>query len=243
MTLNQQQDQQDSVKTLSDLRLQIGEPVRIEVKAPRGRYNAKLLGYAENAGVFISAPVSGASGTPAFITEGSMVTLRMITGNRICSFQSKILKEHDAPFSHWLLSYPRELDLKLIRRHTRVPVKLIVSVDDHDEMAEHTVLPCSALCVDMSLGGVCLQLPRAIGKVGDQFYLTTRVQIGDVEQVLLAPVELCNQHSAGEEIGEIYNHGYKFLELDEDTRLIIAAFVYQQFLIETGNLGRSGQEL
>lgn len=239
----QAQEASSEEKTLADLRLQIGESVRIEIKSPRGRFTAKLLGYSANTGVFISAPVSGASNTPALITEGNIVTVRMITGNRICTFQSKILKENDAPFSYWVLEYPRQLDLKLIRRHTRVPVRMMVSIDDHDEMGDRDDLPCSALCVDISLGGVCIRLPRALGVVGDKFYLTTRVQVGDIDQVLLAPIELRNLHAGGDEVGDAYNHGFKFLDLDEDTRLIIAAFVYQQFLVETGNLDRSGEEL
>ena len=64
-----------------------------------------------------------------------------------------------------------------------------------------------------------------------------------MEHVLLAPVEMRNIHNFGEDIGLMYNQGMKFLDLDEDTRLIIAAFVYQQFLVETGNLDRTGQEL
>lgn len=233
----------DNITKLADLRLQIGEQVRVEVKVPRGRYVARLLGYAENAGVIISAPVSGGSQQPALVTAGNIVTVRLISGNRICSFQSKVLKENDMPFSHWILEYPRELELKRIRQYSRVPLRLLVSVDDYDEMGERDDLPCSALCVDMGLGGLGLQLPRVLGEVGSKFYLTTRVRVGDLEQVLLAPVELCNIHTQGEDIGLVYNHGMKFLELDEDTRLVIAAFVYQQFLVETGNLDRTGQEL
>ena len=236
------QDQQQNVHSLAGLRLQIGEPVRIEVKVPRGRYTAKLLGYAENAGVIISAPVS-ASAKAALVTEGNIVTVRMISGNRICSFQSKVLKENDRPFSHWVLEYPREIELNRIRQHTRVPVRLMVSVDDYDEMGERDDLPCSALCVDISMDGLCLQLPRVLGEVGSKFYLTTRVKVAGIEHVLLAPVKMCNTHNTGEDIGLMYNQGMKFLDLDEDTRLIIAAFVYQQFLVETGNLDRTGQEL
>ena len=57
------------------------------------------------------------------------------------------------------------------------------------------------------------------------------------------PIELRNVHSTSVESGSVYNHGFKFFDLDEDTRLIVAAFVYQQFLIETGNLDHFGQEL
>ena len=227
-------------RPLSELRMQIGEPVRVEIKAPRARFTAKLLGYAVNGGLIISAPAT-TSNVP-LINEGNIAHLRMIGGNRICSFNCKILKQYELPFGYWILEYPQQVEQQRIREHTRVPVRLMASMDDHDEMSERQDLPASSLCIDISQGGACLQLPRALGEVGDRFYLTTRVQIGDIDQVLLAPVELRNVHSSAAEAGTLYNHGVKFFDLDEDTRLIISAFVYQQFLVETGNLDQNGQE-
>lgn len=229
-------------KKLADLRLQVGEPVRVEIRAPRVKYTAKLLGYAENGGVMISAPPPK-NGVPTLINEGNLASLRLISGNRICNFTSKILKQYDQPFSYWLLEYPATIELRQIREHSRIPVNLSCSVDDYDEMAESDGLPANGLCVDISREGVCLQLPYALGSVGDRFYLTTRLQIGDIDQVLLVPVELRNMHNSPAESSSVLNHGFKFLDLDEDTRLIITAFVYQQFLVETGNLDQTGQEL
>ena len=240
MTLQLEATQTD--KPLSELRLQIGEPVRVDIRSPRARFTSKLLGYSENNGIMISAP-SLKNGVSSLINEGNIAGLRLISGNRICNFSCKILKQYEQPFGYWVLEYPQQIDQKRIRDHSRVLVRLSCSVDDHDEMVEREGMPASALCVDISMGGVCLQLPRSLGSVGDKFYLTTRLRISDIDQVLLVPVELRNVHSTSVESGSVYNHGFKFFDLDEDTRLIIAAFVYQQFLIETGNLDHSGQEL
>ncbi|WP_290703618.1 flagellar brake protein [Amphritea sp.] len=240
MTLQLESTETD--KPLSELRLQIGEPVRVDIRSPRARFTSKLLGYSENNGIMISAP-SLKNGVSSSINEGNIASLRLISGNRICNFNCKILKLHEQPFGYWVLEYPQQVDQKRIREHTRVSVRLSCSMDDHDEMAEREGLPASALCIDISMGGACLQLPQALGNVGDFFYLTTRLKIGDIDQVLLVPVELRNVHSTSVESGSVYNHGFKFFDLDEDTRLIIAAFVYQQFLIETGNLDHFGQEL
>ncbi|WP_428036383.1 flagellar brake protein [Amphritea sp.] len=231
-----------TAKTLADLRLQIGEPVRVEIRVPRAKFTAKLLGYAENGGIMISAPPLKTA-APTLTNEGNLASLRLISGNRICSFTSKILKLYDQPFSYWLLEYPETIELKRIRGHSRIPVNLSGSIDDYDEMAEREGLPAGALCVDISIDGACLQLPYALGSVGDRFYLTTRLQINDIDQVLLVPVELRNIRSSQGEGSSLFNHGVKFLDLDEDTRLIITAFVYQQFLVETGHLDQTGQEL
>ncbi len=229
-------------KTLADLRLQIGEPVRVEIRVPRAKFTSRLLGYAENGGIMISAPPLK-SGVSTLTNEGNFASLRLISGNRICHFTSKILKQYDQPFSYWLLEYPETIELKRIRGHSRIPVSLSCSIDDYDEMTQREGLPAGALCVDISTDGVCLQLPYALGSVGERFYLTTRLQIGDIDQVLLVPVVLKNIHSSPAEMGGLFNHGCQFLDLDEDTRLIITAFVYQQFLVETGNLDQTGQEL
>lgn len=226
-------------KSLADLRLQIGEPVRVEIKAPRGRYTAKLLGYAPNGGIIISSPGLNNSSVSSLVNEGNLASLRLMAGNRICSFTSKILKISEQPFGYWILEQPAQTETRLIRKHTRVPVRMMASIDDYDEMGERADLPVTALCIDISRGGACLQLPRALGEVGDKFYLTTRMQIDEIDQVLLAPIRLRNLHTSGAEV----NHGVEFIELDEDSRLIVTAFVYQQFLIETGNLDQMGQEM
>ncbi|BBB26476.1 flagellar brake protein [Amphritea japonica] len=240
MTLQLESAQTD--KPLSELRLQIGEPVRVEIRSPRARFTAKLLGYSENNGLMISAP-SIKSGASSLINEGNIASLRLVSGNRICNFSCKILKQYDQPFGYWVLAYPEQIEQKRIREHSRITVRLSCSIDDYDEMAEREGLPAGALCIDISPGGVCLQLPRSLGTAGDRFYLTTRLAIANIDQVLLVPIELRNVHSTSVESGSVYNHGFKFFDLDEDTRLILAAFVYQQFLIETGNLDHFGQEL
>lgn len=232
----------ETEKTLADLRVQIGDPVRVEIRSPRAKFTARLVGYMDNGGIMISAP-SATSGVPRLINEGNLVSLRLITGNRICNMTCKIIKQYDQPFGYWVLEYPQTIESKRIRGHSRVPVSLSCSIDDYDEMSEREGLPASALCVDISQSGLCLQLPYTLGEVGEHFYLTTRVQIGDIDQVLLVPVELRNVHSSSVESGSLYHHGFKFFELDEDTRLIIVAFVYQQLLVETGNLDQTGQEL
>ncbi len=61
--------------------------------------------------------------------------------------------------------------------------------------------------------------------------------------MILTPVELRNLHRGSEAGSVVINHGFKFIDLDEDSRLILIAFTYQQFLVETGNLEPNGQEL
>ena len=138
-------------KTLADLRLQIGEPVRVEIRVPRAKFTSRLLGYAENGGIMISAPPLK-SGVSTLTNEGNFASLRLISGNRICHFTSKILKQYDQPFSYWLLEYPETIELKRIRGHSRIPVSLSCSIDDYDEMTQREGLPAGALCVDIKIG-------------------------------------------------------------------------------------------
>ncbi|MBN3561570.1 flagellar brake protein [Aliamphritea spongicola] len=229
-------------KTLADFKLQIGEPVRVEIKAPKGHYMTSLVGVVENSGVFIQAP-KNAYGETVLITEGNIITLRLLSNNRIITFASKLLKQYDLPVSYWLLEYPGRIESKQIRSNSRVPVNLMVSVDDFDDMSHRDDLPCSALGVDISLSGCCVQYGQTLGDIGDRFYLTTRVKVADIEHVILTPVELRNLHRGSEAGSVVINHGFKFIDLDEDSRLILIAFTYQQFLVETGNLEPNGQEL
>ncbi|WP_415895956.1 flagellar brake protein [Neptuniibacter sp. PT34_22] len=221
-----------SVRTLAELNPKVGEKVQIETRTPRGRYSVQLLGYRENGSMMVSAPRTSNS-----INVGSRVTVRLMSGNFICAFSAKLLKIQTSPFAYWHLEYPTDTEVRRIRSHTRVPVNLMVSIDEF-ELGKGLRLdwPINAYCKDISIKGACIDAPVTLGKKGDKLFVTTRFQVAGADQVVLTPVVIRSVQAAEDGLTKVVSHGVEFEEMDDDTHLILAAFVYQQFLIETGNL-------
>ncbi|MGB0466585.1 MAG: flagellar brake protein [Pontibacterium sp.] len=221
--------------TLAELKPQVGGRIQLESVSPRLRLSAQLLGYQDGESLMVS-PVSPAGNTPV-AAEGQALTARLMSGNYVAAFSTRIIKIQDTPFSYWHLEYPQGLEVRRIRKHTRVPISLKVSLDEYEEGSlPMGVWPCSSFCSNLSLSGACIEALSPLGSVGDKLYLTLRVSVANIDQVILAPVMLRNVYQSEGDPASVYSHGVEFLELDEDTRLILASFVYQQFLVETGHI-------
>ncbi|GGO81109.1 hypothetical protein GCM10011348_19400 [Marinobacterium nitratireducens] len=225
--------QQGETPGLADLQPRPGERLRVECRSPRSRFTAELIGYRDGASLLISAPRAGSQA--ARIGEGATLTVRLMAGNHICAFTTRLLSAASAPYGYWHLEYPRALEVKRIRASTRVPVRLKVAVDrQEDEYLGGASLPCAAICRDISLGGACVETSQPVGMSGDPVYLTLRLWVAGIDQVLLAPAIIRSQQQEGAPEMLRYRYGVEFQELEEEARLMLAAFVYQRFLAEAG---------
>ena len=90
--------------------------------------------------------------------------------------------------------------------------------------------PRSVLCKNLSLTGAGLLSKMPLGKPGNRLYLTLRLCVAGHDQVVMVPAIVRNVPSREGD----YQYGIEFFDLDEDARLVLAGFVYQQCLLETG---------
>lgn len=215
--------------TLAELRPRSGDPVRIETRIPKGRYSVRLIGVHEQAAVLVSAPKTRKSP----FTEGAVIGVKLLIGNRLVSFTSRLLKSHTEPFPYWVLSYPPQIDIQAFRQHTRVPMHLPVLVD-RGESDMHQ--PARALCVDMSLQGALIEAPISLAAVGETIFVTARVSVAGIDHVIMANATVLSMMQAESQTIGVFRHGVSFDSLEDDTRLILSGFIYQQWLYEAGEL-------
>lgn len=223
-----------SETTLMQLRPQPGERVRLETRSPRGRYNVQLIGLREGGSVMVTAPRR--AGAPLLLSEGAPVTLRLMAGNWICAFETRLLKTQASPYPHWHLAYPAQVDAQRVRTHTRVPVNLAVAVDLDEQEPGGGEDPVNAWCTDIHLAGACIEAPRRLARVGQKLFVTARVAVAGIDHVLLVPALVRNVYESETGHFSVVSHGVEFVDLEEETQLILAGFVYQQHLIEAGLL-------
>ena len=215
-----------------ELKLAVGERVRLETVSQRGRYTVRYLGAYPDRCLMVSVPVI--HGTPINIKEGASVRLRLIALNRACAFTSRVIKVQSSPVPMLMLEYPREVEAVLVRKAPRVNSPLIVSVDEADPGHFGSGWPRQALCCDISLHGARIEAGDQLGEVGDGLYITARVQVGEVDQVMLVEGTIRNLEEVEDSFNDGFRmiHGLEFTGLDEEAQLILAGFVYQQMLRE-----------
>lgn len=216
--------------SLTSLKPPIGTRLQIKHQGRKEHLVSELLGYQAGGSVMISQPTL--AGKPVSVPEGTELSVRMITGTSIYGFSAPLLCSYEKPFAHWHLAYPAELSHKRIRQQTRVPVNLVVSAD---EFEEHSLKvdgqwPRTLLCRNLSLTGANLLSKQPLGRPGDRLYLTLRLAVAGFDQVVLVPCIIRNAPARTND----YQYGVEFFDLDEDARLVLAGFVYQQCLLETG---------
>lgn len=218
-------------KTLKQLLPSIGEKVSIQFKVPRKRFTLTLLGFKENGSVIVSAPRGSVN---TLNLEGARLTATLMAGNRRCAFVSRLLKAHPSPYPHWHLAYPETVEYQRVRTHPRIPVNLAVSLDHQDEVQGAKLgMPRILHTQNISVHGIAVDAPCSLGQVNDKYFLTLRFQVGGMDQVILLPSILRSIENI--EPGVVL-HGMEFELLEEETRLLLTAFVYQQYLFELGYL-------
>ncbi len=219
-----------------ELRLAVGERVRLEIRAPKARFTVSYIGHVSGRTLLLSMPQK--SPRPPALAEGSAVTVRLIASNRACAFTSRIQKLQLKPVPTLYLDYPPSVEAVLVRKAPRVASRLVVSLDEVVEGALGGGWPRQALCSDISLHGARIEASDLLAEVNEQLFMTVRMRVGELDQLLLTRCVVRNLEDLDELNPEDYRviHGVEFLQMDEDTQLTLTGFVYQQMLKERGAL-------
>ncbi|MFB9884913.1 flagellar brake protein [Balneatrix alpica] len=227
--MKKEQEQPGQVR-LEELGLHIGDPLYIETLSPVTRYVVRLIGYISGQSMLVTAPLS--QGRAIMLKEGKPLKVKLLADNKVCGFSTQVLKPCLTPFNYLHLAFPKELDVLEYRKATRINLRLIVSLD---EIVEHSMpgrWPRPAICTDISTTGARISSNEPLAEIGQSLYMTARLSIAGVEQVVRVPLLIRNRTLEEDEGGQvIYHHGTEFDgELDEETKVTVTGFVYEQML-------------
>ncbi len=218
--------------TLAEIAPASGEKIRLEVRSPNQRLMAQLLGYKEYQSVMVSAPRQQG----VVLHEGTRFTARLMSGNYLCTFESRLLQVQSRPFAYWHLEYPDQVEMQLIRAHTRVPIVLSVRVEPDEPGMLMPEESQSAICRDISLRGAQLESTRPLAQPGEGLFVTARVSVAGIDHLLLLPAVVRSLQQSESGLISAFTQGVEFVDLEEETRLVLAAFVYEQQLIGLGEM-------
>lgn len=221
--------------SLADIAPVCGEKIRLEVRSPHQRLLVQLLGYKEYQSLMVSAPRTQG----VLLHEGTRFTARLMSGNYLCTFETRLVQVQARPFAYWHLEYPDQVEMHRIRAHTRVPIVLSVRVEPEEPGMLLAAESHAAICRDISLQGAQLESTRPLGQPGESLFVTARVGVAGMDHLLLLPAVVRNLQQSENGLINAFVHGVEFTDLEEETRLVLAGFVYEQQLIGLGELEES----
>jgi len=219
------------VQSLRELNPSVGSKVVIEMVSPRRKVALELLGYIEGKSLLVSAGRKSA-GYSAKSLEGVMLKVHIMMEGRICTFMSRLIKVMAEPYGYWHLAYPKSFEVSNIRKNTRVALQLPVSIEFQDQQrAQNFEIPNMVYCTDVSLQGLGIEAPQVLGELGDEYFVTMRLKMAGVDQLLLTSLIL---RSVKASATGVVIHGLEFQDNEDEAKILIAAYVYREMLVKLG---------
>lgn len=192
------------------------------------RYNVRYLGMMKGKSLLVSTPV--VDDKVLFVREGQTFLVRAFAGLDVCGFKAQVLASHMRPYPYLHLKYPNEVRAMRVRRSLRAPTNIIIAVYDR----EGGTLKASGRIVDLSVGGARVHSPRPLGDRGEQIYLSFKVMLDDIEEIVTTPAHVRTVTQESDEKGQaVHVTGLQFGDLRPSQRLIIMNLVYRQLYQET----------
>jgi c-di-GMP-binding flagellar brake protein YcgR len=213
-----------------DIKLSVGESIQLQNPSDdsKDRIFVKLMGFREGKSIIVTAPPS--TNSDVQVQKGHKFIVRLFSIKTVYAFSVAVLETKNSPYPYMHLTYPQHVESVVVRNAQRVNVGLIVSVqnEDPDKALDEAV---SAKLTDISTGGSKLSTVEAIGEVGDNISINAKLKVGGVDQYIqiLAIIRRLEINEAQEEHSkDLHVYGLEFVFVEENERLVLHGFVYEQ---------------
>ncbi|MDH5766236.1 MAG: flagellar brake protein [Gammaproteobacteria bacterium] len=208
------------------LKAKHGDLVQLQYAPPlvdAERLNARLIGYVTGKSLILSAPT--VSGTTPFLQEKQKFIVRMMCGSQVYAFESEILKYLTSPYTHVHLSYPQSIETMQVRNAQRVNTEITVSVqlsESGDSMP--------ATMLNTSLTGALIKTDKINAKKGDTLIISAEFPFYEFKKYLRLTAVIRNVTTVAE--NQSFRYGVEFLDIDDDQKLILHGYVYDQLVTQ-----------
>jgi len=214
-----------------DFKVRLGDPIQLQFIPldERERLTAKIIGHTPNKSIIISAP--SVNGKFPLLKENQPFVVRMLQGNDVYGFESSSLKYYSIPYPHVHLSCPKDLECITVRGSRRVGTETIVSVTTLEN-------PDKSLSISMlntSATGALLQTSNLLGELGDEINISVELEIALIKKYLRIKAIIRNISTSDDNEDELNKYGVQFLDLSDEQKLIINAYVYEQIVLHMQN--------
>ncbi|MCU0840838.1 MAG: flagellar brake protein [Thiobacillaceae bacterium] len=186
------------------------------------RYSVRVIGVLKPKSLLVTTPVI--DGKVVFVKEGQPFLVRAFSGLNVCGFKARVLKSNLSPYPYLHLSYPASVQAMRIRKAMRAPVDIIIAIYDQEGGRQIA----AGRIVDLSVGGARVLSPTEFGKKGGRVFITFKVSLDDIEEIVTTPAYIRSLEGEEDEKGRPMKVlGLQFGEITQAQRLIIMNLVYQ----------------
>lgn len=212
-----------------DFKVNLGDPVQLQFipEDGRERLTAKIIGHSPNKSLIISSP--RVNGKLPLLKENQPFVVRMLQGNNVYGFESSVLKAYSIPYPHVHLRHPKDVECITVRGSRRVETELVVSVKTQNT-------PDKTLSISMlntSATGALLQTKNTLGELNDELSISIELEVINIKKYLRINAIIRNistPEDRDEPNDTLNKYGVQFLELNDEQKLIINAYVYEQIV-------------
>ena len=211
-----------------DLKFKLGDVIQLQFVPDegRGRLNTRIIGHAPGKSLIITAPTI--NGKMPLLRENQRFVIRMLQDSKVYGFESELLKFYSVPYPHVHLSHPQEVESIVVRGSRRVNTEMVVSIQD----ASGKTVKGSML--NTSSTGALLQAQSLLGELSDKVQISAEFNIDGIQKYLRLSAIIRNI-TTPEESGTSdtdYRHGVEFVDLTDDQKLVVHAYVYGQIVAQ-----------
>ncbi|RDH82579.1 MAG: hypothetical protein DIZ80_09855 [endosymbiont of Galathealinum brachiosum] len=213
-----------------DFKVKLGDPIQLQFipQDGRERLTAKIIGYSPNKSIIINAP--SVNGKLPLLKENQPFVVRMLQGNDVYGFESSVIKYYSIPYPHVHLRHPKDIERITVRGSRRVETEVVVSVTTIST-------PNKSLSISMlntSATGALLQTKKELGKLDDELSISIELEIANIKKYIRIKAIIRNistPEDRNDKEDMLNKYGVQFLELNDDQKLIINAYVYEQIVL------------
>jgi len=198
--------------------IRVGDPIQLQSTPAAPRYTSLLIGYLKNRSVIVTQPEI--DGELAMLREGQAFSARFFSGRSVFEFPTSVLKQTNVPYPLLHLAYPRDLKVQEIRRAPRVAVDVIVAVETPGGESH------SGKLLDLSTAGAGLGARKRFADKGDVLRLKFKLAVQGIDTYIVATAEVRNVVHRVDHAQTPYLYGLHFVDLEEGTLLVLAAYVF-----------------
>jgi c-di-GMP-binding flagellar brake protein YcgR len=157
------------------------------------------------------------------VEKGDELIIRFSKGDTIYAFSSKVMEINQSPYPHIHLTYPENIQAKLLRRGNRIEVsknalQLKIKNNDFDG---------AVIITNISEFGAKLTSSSKLGELDEK--LTIELDLPQYPEVVELNCKICHTDNCVDQDSnkETYEHGIEFFEINTMARSFINSFIHE----------------
>lgn len=194
--------------------------VRLTAGAGQSKGSARVMGYSPQRHLLITVPTDG--GRTITPVKDELLEIHAFSGEGIASFECTVMAVCRVPFEYVVLSPPRRIKNRTLRKSLRVRANVV------GKMLVSGEPPRMIHISDISTTGASFRSAHRLEVSGAPARLRFRVKTRDYHSELVAAALIRSEKSA--DLPNIYQYGVEFIELVAAQKMLLQCFIYEQLL-------------